>query len=349
MKNNSLFLSTRIKLTAFYLLIIMSVSTIFSLVIFSGINNELNHLEDFQRARQARIEQWSHDFDIPVPIQSNTDEIEAARLRLILVLALINGGILGISGLAGYFLAGRTLRPIQAMVDEQTRFISDASHELRTPLTALRSEIEVTLREKNLTPKDARETLTSNLEEVVGLQTLSDSLLELTNNTNGIAHASVSLETVIKHAVKSVKFAADQKEISIKLNVKQMTVLGDETKLIRLFVILFDNAIKYNPSKTKVSVVAKKTDHTVSVTVEDNGTGIKQEDLAHIFERFYRADKSRTKEVSGYGLGLSIAQKIVSQHHGSISVKSTELKSEPNSRKQHTNNGTQFIIKIPLA
>ena len=175
-----MFQKARIKLTAWYLLIIMLVSILFSVVIYSGINRELGRFERSHVIifRDERL--VPPNPPPPVDITKiDTQGLTAARTRLTLTLIFINIGIFWIAGLAGYFLAGRTLRPIKEMVDEQNRFITDASHELRTPLTSLKTSIEVNLRNKNMTLAQAKELIKSNLEDVEYLQTLSDGLIRL--------------------------------------------------------------------------------------------------------------------------------------------------------------------------
>lgn len=174
-----MFRSARLKLTAWYLLIIMLISVSFSIGIY---NVQIRELERFRRVQPIRAEDLT-----PNGIRSRVfviDQtlIDEAEDNLQFTLIIINVGILILAGYSGYFLAGRTLTPIREMVDEQNRFITDASHELRTPITSLRSEIEVTLRDKNLNLKEARELLKSNLEEVNNLQYLSDNLIKLSQN-----------------------------------------------------------------------------------------------------------------------------------------------------------------------
>ena len=151
-----MFQKTRIKLTAWYLLIIMLVSISFSAVIFKMLTAELDRLEHVEILRIQR------QFP-PPPLLLDPETIEEVKGRLLLRLLSVNLFILAGSALAGYFLAGRTLRPIAEMIEEQNRFISDASHELRTPLTALKSEIEVNLRNKNMTLVESKNLLRSNL------------------------------------------------------------------------------------------------------------------------------------------------------------------------------------------
>lgn len=337
-----MFQSARIKLTAWYVLIIMFISVLFSVVIYSGINREL---ERFRHIRQLRLEREQTGlFTPPPPFRDNPDlnpeEYVRAEERLAFILFLINMSILGLSAIASYFLAGKTLRPIKEMVDEQNQFITDASHELRTPLTILRSEIEVNLRDKNLTLPDAKILLSSNLEEVIRLQSLSNNLMELAQyqkSNNAVSLQKLSLSDIAKNAVKKMIPLAQQKNIKIVNKIKEYLITGNEQSLTELFIILLDNAIKYSNEKTKINIISHRTNHHIGVAIEDQGIGISKADMSHIFDRFYRADKSRTKEkISGYGLGLSIAKKIVESHKGTIRVESKLGK------------GSVFTITLPI-
>jgi signal transduction histidine kinase len=254
------------------------------------------------------------------------EAIAAARTRLTIILIFINLGIFVAAGFAGYFLAGRTLRPIKDMLDEQNRFITDASHELRTPLTSLKTSIEVNLRNKNLTINQAKNLIQSNLEDVEYLRVLSDGLLRLAyyQEPNGnMLFEKVSLKEIAENAVDKVKALALDNKIKINSRIENLEIHGDKKSLTELLVILLDNAIKYGKQNSSVKINTLKEDGKVIISVSDNGIGIDEKDLPHIFDRFYRAEKSRSKEnVSGYGLGLSIAKKIVELHNGLITVES---------------------------
>ncbi len=181
-----MFERTRLKLTAWYLLIIMFVSISFSFIIYKVSTNEF---ERFAKKQKSRIEYRMQNFNPPPPpITLDPDLIVEVKKRILFLLAEINLFILITAGGLGYVLAGRTLKPIAAMVEEQNRFISDASHELRTPLTALKTSMEVNLRDKNLTLESAKKILNHNIEQVDKLQTLSDNLLELAGNENNNNH-----------------------------------------------------------------------------------------------------------------------------------------------------------------
>jgi len=175
-----MFHSARLKLTAWYLLIIMAISISFSAFIYFGATREYDRII---RIEQYRVRHPVQPGIIPqgapgqldlfsLSPQQDNELIEWAKLRVLEALFGINVIILFLSALAGYFLAGRTLRPIKNMVDEQNRFITDASHELNTPLTSLKTSIEVNLRDKNFNVEKAKGVLKSNLEDVNNLQFL---------------------------------------------------------------------------------------------------------------------------------------------------------------------------------
>lgn len=337
-----MFKKARIKLTSWYLLIIMLVSISFSIAMYSVLSSELDRLEQVER---VRIQHRLPELQLPVSpggriVFLDPDVLEETKNRVKLILILINLIILAGSAYAGYILAGRTLNPIKDMVDEQNRFITDASHELRTPLTSLKSEIEVNLRDPALSLIQAKTILKSNLEEVNSLQVLSDGLIRLTQyqkGNNGLTVADVSLADITKEAIRKVTNTAKEKKIIITNDIRTIIVEGNQTALTELFVIFLDNAIKYSPKQKTVHLTGKKSDSHILIEIADQGVGIDEKDIPHLFDRFYRTDKSRTKtDVPGYGLGLSIAKQIVDQHNGVIRVHS-ELKK-----------GTTFTIELPI-
>jgi two-component system, OmpR family, sensor histidine kinase CiaH len=236
-------------------------------------------------------------------------------------------------------LAGRTLKPIADMVDEQNRFISDSSHELRTPLTSLKSAMEVSMRDKKLNIKDAKTLISESIEEVNKLQSLSDSLLQLAQYQKPkttIEFTKISLNEVVTSAMHKIEPLAKNKSITIQLNSPQITIKGNAYGLIDLCVIILDNAIKYSPNDGKISITTLEKDGVASISIRDEGQGIAQKDIPHIFDRFYRTDSARSKHsTNGYGLGLSIAKKIVETHNGSIHVVSK------------IGSGSTFTVKLP--
>jgi two-component system, OmpR family, sensor histidine kinase CiaH len=343
-----MFHSTRLKLTGWYLLIIMIISTMFSVGIYRILSSELDRVEQIEKSRMQRrlLEQQGL---IPPQMFRNPsspmffidpDVIEETKNRLKIMLLIINVTILGGSAMAGYFLSGRTLQPIKDMIDEQNRFVTDASHELRTPLTSLKSEIEVNLRDNKLNLEDARKLLKSNLEEVNNLQILSDGLIKLTQyqkGNNGLVITEVLLKNVSTEAVKKVSALAKNKQINIVNGIGNEIIEGSSIELTELVIIFLDNAIKYSPKKTTIHLASEKKDGHVIISIMDQGVGINEDDIPHLFDRFYRSDKSRTKaDNEGYGLGLAIAKEIVERHQGTIKVQSK------------VDEGTTFMVELPV-
>jgi signal transduction histidine kinase len=294
--------------------------------------------------RQERVDTIStfltqNGIPVPPEVQSlDSETVEQARVRIISILGIINLSILAISGLGGYFLAGLTLDPISEMVEDQKEFVGNASHELRTPLTSLKTEIEVALRDKKMGIGEARKLLKSNLEDVNHMQRLSNYLLELNKYENSdleLETASIDLSESIISAIGKVRPLAIERRIKINTSLPKVEVKGNESALTELVTILIDNAIKYS-GKSKRIVVRTKAGGIFEV--EDFGVGIAETELPHIFDRFYRAEESRSKEkVDGYGLGLSIAKSIVDKMNGKIKVAS------------RVGEGSTFSVQLPVA
>lgn len=267
-----------------------------------------------------------------------TQRISEGRSELIGRLLLLNVLTLFIGAIISYYLARASLEPIEEAMEAQSRFSSDASHELRTPLTAIRTRNEVALRKPKLSLTEAKQVIESNLNEVIKLEDLSEGLLRLAREDGKpLKLAPVGLDEVVGEAINKVIEPAQAKRISIDETVPKISVLADATSLTQAIKILLDNAIKYSPSKTTIKIGANRKGKFAFLDIKDQGQGIKAADLPHIFDRFYRADHARTKQgENGYGLGLSIAKKIIDQHGGEITVKSAVDK------------GATFTIKLAL-
>lgn len=312
---------TRLALT--YLAIIMCLSIGFSTVFYIQSTNEARG--NLQR-QTTQLQEYLY-FTTPQGVQTIQDaQLSAFKRNLVRQLFMLNLGMLVFGAMVSYILALRSLRPLEETLAAQSRFTSDAAHELRTPLTVMKTEIEVSLRDRKLTKADAVQTLKSNMEEIDKLDTLTSALLRLARGTvdpNQSYWQDYALLDILSNARSRVSASAAARKISIKLPKTKAVVHGDPDQLVELFVILFDNAIKYSPDKSAVNVEVKSNNQTVRVYVTDKGIGIAEIDLPHIFERFYRVDQSRNKsQASGYGLGLSLAQTIAQAHRGKLSVKS---------------------------
>lgn len=347
-----MFENARLKLTLWYLIIIMAVSAFFSLIVYRGFTKELGRGFRFQAMHdvpeRSFFIQNQNGFTRILPFWIYPDEIPPAEFAEIITLAkrrfalqlfIINGGILVLAGAAGYFLAGRTLEPIENMVNEQKRFVADASHELRTPLTSLKTEVEVALRDKKLKLDEAKKLLKSNLTEVDKMKYFTDNLLSLSrydSNGHDLPMEDVDLGEAVRQAIERNIPQAKDKKILIKDDLSDAVVRGNSQSLVELFSILINNAIKYSPQKSRVQVSVKKDKKHAVAIVADQGIGIDAKDIPHIFDRFYRADLSRTKKgIDGFGLGLSIAKSIVEAHKGEIYVKS------------EVDKGAKFTVTLP--
>ena len=331
-----MFRSATFKLTMWYLAIVMAISLIFSVALYRITTHELN------RGIHQESERIYNEFPVfngdprfrPAP---NLDE---GAHRILLRLALFNLIVLAGAGYASYWLARRTLQPIEAAHEQQKRFTADVSHELRTPLTALKMESEVTLMNDKSSAKELRAALTSNLEEAAKMESLINNLLRLTRlEADELQHdfKQIDIGEVIEAALKLVETQAAQHKITLDAQIKTNKVNGDFDSLVQLIVILLDNAIKYSESGSSVSISNHKQGDQIEINIEDHGKGIERGDLERVFDRFFRADESRTRSSNeGHGLGLSIAKMIADIHHGRIT-----LSSEPGA-------GTVATVYLPV-
>ncbi len=316
-----MFHSATLKLTGWYLLILMSISLLFSAAI-----HQVTTIEVRERlsAFQSRFEQ--PDIMLPAPSQRmfsayRNNQGETANHNIFMTLVYVNVLILVGGGTLSYLLARHTLRQIEDAHVAQSRFSSDASHELRTPLAAMKSELEVALRDPKLSKTEMHELLESNLEEVNKLTKLSQTLLHLSK----MDYASLDITAIdIGSTLNEVVQRYDKNATRVKVaSPKQpLIVKGNVTGIEELFTILVDNALKYSPRGSRITAtLSKKGKHAV-FTIANTGRGIPANKLPFIFDRFYRTDESRTE--SGAGLGLALAKEIVALHKGELSVSSAE-------------------------
>ena len=220
-----------------------------------------------------------------------------------------------------------TLTRLDESFRQLRQFTSDASHELRTPLAAIRSMGEVAL-VRDRTREEYRELLGSILEEVNRLTRLVDELLLISRGDSGVIKLNCRAIGIFQLAQETITLleplAGEKQQILALTGDEQAKVEGDPVFLRQALINVLDNAIKYSPEGTTISLhVAKETGESVCLSIEDCGPGIAPEHLAHIFDRFYRADPGRSRNGGGFGLGLSIAQWAIHAHHGQIDVSST--------------------------
>jgi two-component system sensor histidine kinase CiaH len=331
------FQSATLKLTAYYMAIILAICLIFSAAIYHFANSELR--EGLYRQSQRIVNEYP-GFDFNAALRSERDFREGSH-RILLNLIYFNVFVLVLTGVGSYELARRTLRPIEESHEQQKRFTSDVSHELRTPLTALRMSTEVALLDDKATKPALREALTDNLEEVGKLEDLINNLLRLTRlEALEIRHSftPVDMSKLMQESVANLQKTLSVRKLQTDVTLpKELTVTGDPASLKQLVSIVLDNAVKYSREHGGIQIEGSGHDGFIRLIVQDEGIGIAPEDLPHIFERFYRADAARTRhETSGYGLGLSIAKMIADIHDGTIHISSA------------AGHGTKVQIDLPL-
>jgi two-component system OmpR family sensor kinase len=239
-----------------------------------------------------------------------------------------------IGNLVGSF--NQTLERLEALFTSQQRLLADVSHELRTPLTVIKGNADLMRRMKSLD----EESLTSIDQEAGRLTRLVGGLLLLAQAESGklaLNMKRVELDLLVTEVFQEMNILAGSK-VHVRLNeIDQAYVNGDRDRLKQVFINLVANAIQYTPQGGEVILSLETIGEQARIICRDTGPGIPSEDLPHIFERFYRAEKSRTRrESTGFGLGLSIANWIVERHGGRIEVNSQEGK------------GTTFAIWLPL-
>lgn len=317
-----MFRSATFKLTMWYLALVVAISMMFSVVLYHVATGEL---ASGLHSQTERIFDQYPVFDDSPLLKSQTYD-RSGDHRILTRLIFINIVVIFLAGFASYWLARRTLEPIEHAHEQQKRFTADVSHELRTPLTAIKMESEVTLMDPSAKPEELRNTLASNLEEVAKLETLINNLLRLTRlEANELQQnfAKIKLPEIIDSAVKEAEPHAKTRDIEFDLKNHEIELYGDKDSLSQLLFIIIDNAVKYSPVKSKILVTSKAADDNAIIEIKDEGPGIDPVSLKRVFDRFYRVDNSRNKnQVSGFGLGLSIAKMIADVHKGDIVISS---------------------------
>lgn len=268
-------------------------------------------------------------------------EPERQALRQI-TLILAGGGAVGVAlaVAGGFVLAGLALRPIKTAMGRQRSFVADASHELRTPLTLIRANAEL-LQRPSATAEETDEIAAEIIAETDRLNNLVSQLLTLARadaDHSAFRMDRIDLAEIAADTTRQMRLLAERKQIAVESETNgPVTVEGDDTRLREMITILIDNAIKYSDEGSSVKVSVEKADGQAHLTISDNGRGIPMDALPRIFDRFYRADKARSREIGGTGLGLAIAKWIVDSHNGHIEIDSRQ------------GEGTTVSIELPAA
>lgn len=310
-------ISPTYRLAASYFIIILVMSLLFSAIIYFIASSQLG------RPLPARKNESA--YTPPADIEQRiTERDNQTRISMLGSLAILN--IIIAAGGAGlsYYLARRTLRPIEESIEAQAQFVSDASHELRTPLTAIQVSNEVALRKSKLTEDKAREVLRHTIAETEKLHQLTNMLLRLANSDKQSSSLkTIQLESFVQDVLHRVRPLAEKKKILVEVDVPAIEFNVHTSELEQILTILLDNALKYSPEKSTVTVSGIANAHLASLSVRDEGIGISKKEQAKIFERFYRGDKARTRsETSGHGLGLAIAKQLADSSGYTITCES---------------------------
>jgi signal transduction histidine kinase len=268
-------------------------------------------------------------------IQILQDRTSETNTLATLLAVLIGGGlaVLLAAGAFGFLYAGRALVPIRDSLRRQREFAADASHELRTPLTVIRASV-ADLRRNSARPVGEVGNAIEDVEaEVQHLTRLVDDLLLLARSDSGaleLRRERVDLADVTGEALQSLRAAAEARGVTLRLDAAPLTATGDPDRLRQLVAILVDNAIRHSPAGGAVSI-AVRPDGGALLVVDDDGPGLRPEDLPHVFDRFWRAPNAPSE---GTGLGLAIAAWIAEHHGGAIAV-------------ENRGGGARFTVRLP--
>ncbi len=241
---------------------------------------------------------------------------------------------------SGAVLLAQDITDIRHLEMMRRDFAANVSHELKTPLTVMSGFLETLKTEKDL-DRDTQERFLDIISmETDRLSRLIEDILTLSEIETGVLSRleNVNVDDCMGKSAELLRKKAEAKNISLKINLNcaKVTVLGSTDRVTQMAINLIDNAVKYTPEGGQVLVSTNKTDGNCMITVEDNGIGISMEDQRRLFERFYRADKSRSRELGGTGLGLSIVKHIVSSMNGQVLVKSAP------------GHGSVFTVLLPI-
>ena len=332
-KTKSLFKDVVIQLSLVYMGVLALVCIVFSLAIYNFASHEIDD------GLRRQVVGFRGAFGRPMIDEQATEDLRKSQStiahgNLQTKLFLTNIVVISLGSGVSYWFAKKTLGPIEENVHNQERFTADASHELRTPLAAMKSEVEVGLRDKNLTLDDARAILKSNLEEVDKMHGMINQLLHLARSGELADKNVVDLKPFFKSIASSFGSAA---HITVSTKVPTEKIRVHDSIVEHVMRILIDNALKYGGEGVKVTLSAHIVKHMLIVEVNVTGPGIGAEEQDKIFERFYRIDTSRTKQGTshGHGLGLAIARQLTEKAGGCITLRS-ELKK-----------GTTFTLRLP--
>ncbi len=257
------------------------------------------------------------------------------------VLAGVGAGVLVAFFFISIFFSWWALRPVRAAWDQQQQFVQDASHELKTPLAVILANMAILQSTPTSTVAEQAQWVESTQTEAERMRALVNDMLDLARPEDvaraEVVQVSVDLSDLVQTEVLQFESVAFEGGVTLESDLAEgVAVLGVSDRLQRMVGTLIDNACKYANDGGQVDVELTRSRTHAYLTVANTGAPIPPEDLPHVFDRFYRADKARTSGKGGYGLGLAIAREIAREHNGDITVASSEAE------------GTAFKVKLPL-
>jgi len=308
-----MFRRARLRLTIYYTFGVIFIVVLFSLGVYL--------IFDLGLFSGSEIAPGEDGFELA--LEQKEDEAES---RLLLTLIFVDSGTVFLALALSWFLAGKTLAPIQDILKQQKRFVSDAAHELRTPISIMKASLDTIDAGAEPTVDDYRKQSADLQEEIVRIVNLTDDLLFLSRGEQHFAampKTRVDFSTICVKIINSLQSYAAQKDVLLRHEIEPgLRCLADENQLGRLVLNLLKNATDYNRPGGDVLLTLTGAGNKINLMITDTGIGISQKDLQNVFERFYKADASRQRSDSGTGLGLSIAREIVRSHEGGIKIES---------------------------
>ena len=273
-------------------------------------------------------------------VAASLETIHNSQKRSQLFLAFGIPIALSITGIVGWLLAGYAMRPVRRSYEQLQRFTADASHELRAPVSAILSNAQVGLLAPTGDPTQPRQRLSNIVAQSKYMSDLITNLLFLARHQGKLNPqdiVEIDVVELLNLLAERYRTVTTEKglEFELDLPIVSKEINGDRDLLQQAINNLLDNALKYTPSGGMVMLKLEVKSRRILITIKDTGVGIPEADLTHIFDRFYRVDKARTRQTGGFGLGLAIAQQIIQAHNGEITVESEVGK------------GTAFQICLP--
>lgn len=271
---------------------------------------------------------------------ANTNQIADSmkNFEMTLILCMVVFWLISIG--ISFYISKMNMRPIMNAWRKQQEFVENASHELRTPLTIIQNSLQQLFTRPDHTILEESEPIAQALNETRRMNSLTEDLLTLARSDSNqllLHKEAVEPKIFIKQLAQPFQEIAEMNDKQFVLeNYADQPMMIDEKRIHQVLVILLDNALKYTEAKEKIILQSEISNDNWLIEVKNNGPSISDEDKRHIFERFYREDRSRSKETGGYGLGLAIAKQIITQHKGKLTVRDWEPR------------GVVFQIRLPM-